>query len=444
LKTTDNNPKIGLICVSLAGERTDLAEQFLTKARDNLQKSEICILNSQSGVVLDARQVMTEAEEALQKGADCIVYIIGTWVLAKYVVDPILRLGIPTAIWGVPEGASFSSVGANVVHGTLDDMNIAHRLFYGDPNDNETICEIVAYCKATMIRSSLTYATMGLIGGRSISAYPTVADPNQIKKTFGLEIEHIDQSLLLEYACTVPDYDVQDIIRELPKRYGKITADPKFVERSVRVYLALRKIVRENSLDLIAVKCLDEFINLYTSCCLAVSMLNDEGIPTVCQSDINAAISFYILSLLSEDPPYFGDIGYVDKKNAVVHLINCGSLPARLASSGDDVELNNQYEYMGKGRGVCTFFCCKPGPVTFGTLGRINGEYVMHIATGNAFSEPIEKLIPVRTWAQGFVKLDGNPAEFFYNLRSNHSVAGYGIFDAELNELCRLLNIRTV
>jgi L-fucose isomerase-like protein len=173
-------------------------------------------------------------------------------------------------------------------------------------------------------------------------------------------------------------------------------------------------------------------------------MLNDDGLPAICQSNINAAISFYILSLLSEDPPFFGDIGYVDKMTGVAHLINCGSLPGRLASSSGEIELNNQYEYMGAGRGVCTFFCCKPGPMTFGTLGRINGEYIMHVSKGEAFSEPAEKLLSVRTWAQGFVKLHDDPKKFFHNLRSNHSVAAYGNFSDELIELCNLLNIPVV
>lgn len=215
-----------------------------------------------------------------------------------------------------------------------------------------------------------------------------------------------------------------------------------YIERSVRVYLALKAIVRENKLDLLSVKCLGEFINLYSSCCLAISMLNDDGMPIVCQCDINAAISYYILSLLSSDPPYFGDVGYVDIKAGFARLINCGSLPGRLAFSPGEIELNDQYEYMGKGGGVCTLFCCKPGKMTFGTLGRIDGNYVLHISTGNAYEEPMEKLVSVRTWAQGFVKLDNNPKEFFHNLRSNHSVAAYGDFTGELRELCGLLKIR--
>ena len=47
---------------------------------------------------------------------------------------------------------------------------------------------------------------------------------------------------------------------------------------------------------------------------------------------------------------------------------------------------------MGLGRGASTLFCMKSGRITFGTLGRVDGRYVMSIAGGEAFSQPLEKL----------------------------------------------------
>ena len=152
---------------------------------------------------------------------------------------------------------------------------------------------------------------------------------------------------------------------------------------------------------------------------------------------MNAAVSGYVLSLLAGEPAYFGDINMVDTRDGVARLINCGSIPGRLASADQEIQIVEQYAYMGLGRGASTLFCMKPGRITFGTLGRVDGRYVMSIAGGEAFSQPLEKLREVRSWAQGFVRLDGNPREFFRNIRCNHSVAAYGDHRLALREFCR-------
>ena len=103
-----------------------------------------------------------------------------------------------------------------------------------------------------------------------------------------------------------------------------------------------------------------------------------------------------------------------------------------------------QYEYMGAGRGACTLFCLKEGDVTFGTLGRKNGEYVMNIAKGRAFKKPKEDLKTVRTWVQAFIKLQCEPMEFYKNLRCNHSVFGYGDHEEALAIVCEMLGIQAI
>ena len=107
----------------------------------------------------------------------------------------------------------------------------------------------------------------------------------------------------------------------------------------------------------------------------------------------------------------------------------------------EDVKIVNQYEYMGRAA-VLSIFLLQGRDVTFGTLGRIHGRYVMSIAEGQAFQEPMEKLAEeVRTWAQGFVRLNCDPMKFYENLRSNHCAACYGKCMPELIEFCRIAGV---
>lgn len=436
------NIKIGLICVGLEGERNDLAEIFRTDAVKALKAHELEVLNSADVCTLTGEEVLRQTRDCEKMGADAFVYLIGTWCLASHVIDAVRESKVPFAVWGIPEPASFSSVGANVVHGTLGEMNIKHKLVYGFPEEECTMRELCGFLKAAALKKELSGLRLGLIGGRSISAYPTAADPNQIKKLFGVEVEHIDQLVLLEKAREIPTDLCDGRIAEMRERYGSVDVPEDMLRRAVSVYFALREIIEEQKLNLLSVKCIGEFMDRYSSCCMALSMLSDEGFVCNCQCNINALISSYILNRLSGEPCFFGDVNVVLREEKSMRLICCGGLPGKLAANDREIRIVPQYEYMGGGRGACTFFCMKEGPVTVGTLGRDNGNYVMNIASGRAYRESDAELLKVRSWAQGFVKLDCDPMEFYRNLRCNHSVVAYGDYKNELLELCELYDIR--
>ena len=432
--------KIGLVCVALKGERLGLAQEFHAAAKASLAAAGIDIVNADAGYTLDGAEVLPQARACRDGGAVAIIYLVSTWVFANHVIDAVQEVRLPVGIWGIPEAVSFSSVGVNVVHGAMEEMDIKHRMFYGGPEDADTIEEIGVFARASGMKRHLQGARMGLVGGKSISAYPTAADVAQVKALFGTEIEHIDQIELLERARGIDDARVRSYCDMLEKRF-RVEAKEEYLAKAARTALALEDLQAAHGFDLLSVKCLGEFINAYSSCCVAVAMLNDKGIVTSCQGNINATLSMYLLSYLSGDPIYFGDISVVHIRDRVARLINCGSIPPGLAASDDKVRLVDQYEYMGEGRGVCTLFCCKPGGVTFGTLGRRNGSYVMNIATGEAFEREVSELVEVRHWAQGFVRLDGDPRVFFDNILSNHSVLCYGRYERELLEFCRLAGV---
>ena len=224
--------------------------------------------------------------------------------------------------------------------------------------------------------------------------------------------------------------------------YRSVEVPEEMLRRAVAVYFALREIIEEQQLDMLSVKCIGEFMDNWACCCIGLSMLNDEGIVCNCQCNINALISAYLLANLSGCPCFFGDVNTVHRDEGTIRLICCGGLPGKLAESFEEVKVVPQYEYMGAGRGACTFFCMKQGRVTVGTLGRDSHGYVMNIAGGTAYLQPDEELLKVRSWAQGFVRLDGDPMQFYQNLRCNHSVVGYGDYSDVLMEFCALCGIR--
>jgi L-fucose isomerase len=83
--------------------------------------------------------------------------------------------------------------------------------------------------------------------------------------------------------------------------------------------------------------------------------------------------------------------------------------------------------------------------VTMARLGRIAGEYVMLILSGEAKEYPREKLAEINPQQpQAFVQLDCSPQEFIAELRCNHIHVVYGHYVRELEVLCRVLGIRPI
>lgn len=441
---TVRQPKLGLVSVSLAGERIDLAKQFYKQGLQCLLSKGLDV----NGVVtpcLTEAEVLEATRNMVSAGVDCLVYVIGTWVYAPSIVTAMQQFYLPTVIWGSPEPASFSSVGANVVHGSLDELGIRHKLVYGLPEDEDALETIRIFARAAMVLKTLKGAKFGLIGGRSIGMYPSTSDPIQIKKLFGVEIEHVDQLLLVEYAKETKDNDVLGFYERLKKEFGAIQVPEEVMFRSIRLYYGLNRIIKEREFSFVGVKCLEEVINTYASCCLAISLINDEGTVTACQSDINAAISMKILHTLTGLPTIFADVNNINKKDRVARLVNCGTMPTSLSPTSKSVDWGRQYEYMGRATGACPIFCCRPGKVTFGSLARKEGEYILQIAEGDAFLQSREVFSEVRgNWPQAFIRLACDPADFYQNLRSNHVAVGYGNITAELVEFCDLLGIRPI
>ena len=98
--------KTGLVCVGLDGERNDLGGQFHEAAKRAFKNIGIEIVNPDSTFTLTGEDVKDQTEECLSSGAQSIVYLAGTWLLACHVVDAVREIKVPFGIWGIPEAAS--------------------------------------------------------------------------------------------------------------------------------------------------------------------------------------------------------------------------------------------------------------------------------------------------------------------------------------------------
>jgi L-fucose/D-arabinose isomerase len=434
--------KVGVIALSLPRERIDLAKKFHADALVSLKDNGFEVYTHEN-LIFETDRCIKVASKMKEQGVSSILLLLGTWINSPTVVDTIREVKIPFGIWAEDNPGSFSLTAGGIVHGSLDELDIDHRFFYGSPGSPDLIKEISDYIKAASCIAKLNGQKLCVIGGPVPGMYTTMADIIQVKKIFGVEIVHVDSlRVYLEAKKVVPE-KIEKLKKTILPQFGRVDLHEQVMDRSFRLYFALKEILSEEGYKIAAVKCMDEMINNYASFCLANSLLNDEGFTISCEGDIYGALTMQILKEASGGGmTLFGDVNHIDQQKKILRIVNCGSMPSLMAENRKDVDIVNQYEYLSRAGGATTVFAVKDSPVTGARLCRIGGNYGMVVFEGTTFKQPKEKFKEAREyWPHAFVRLECSTAALVQNLRSNHMHLSFGRCLNVVEEFCKLKDV---
>ena len=90
----EKKKRVGLLTLSLPREKTDLAEEFHRNAVKTLTSAGFEV-DSPDKLVFDTDSCIGTARGFKERGADCAIILLGTWVFAPSVVDTIQEVDIP-------------------------------------------------------------------------------------------------------------------------------------------------------------------------------------------------------------------------------------------------------------------------------------------------------------------------------------------------------------
>jgi len=388
----------------------------------------------------DTRQAVAAA--AAWK-ADCVLMLVTGFHVPGLVMSAARDVTVPLILWAVPS-ETWSLVGGSLDRGAIADLGIEHLWLYGDVQSQ---CAVRAYnyMRAAMIVARLRNATYGLVGGRAYDMMCTTFDYTQLQTQFGVFTHHIDQMDMYLRAQAQDSARVAAAAKRITAGREVIDVPEVVMDRSVRLYLALRDMVDEYHWDFVGVKCQPEMINNYCSVCIGMAQLNDEGVPTACECDTSGVLTSYMMALLADEPVYMGDTADLSYDRQMLTLANCGAMAMRLARTDQPVQLTRQYDYMGRTPGVCTTYQCRPGAVTLARLNRCQGEYSMVITPAEVVNLPDSAKNERKSrWPHAFVKLPGNAQALVDTMLGNHYNFAYGDYVAPLLQACEFLDITPV
>jgi L-fucose isomerase-like protein len=401
-----------------------------------------------------------EARAAIKKmkddeQVDMIVLFSGTWVWAAHLVGAIrdyAASGKAVLLWTHPGSQGWRPVGGLVMHGGLLEIGVAHRFVYGEADDSEAVLQIASYARAAHLKNSLNMSTMGTFGGRGMGQTCGVADPSQWMRMFGVDIDSRDTTELIREAENVSAKEISDLQPRLQKLFGAAPERNVVNERSIRLYLALKKIVEREKFDFYTIQSFPGLGDDYSATCFAQSMMLEDGYGTSTLGDFNTALTVWLLTKLTKEPVYYGDLQHIDKKKKEIKIIGDGACPPSLASKlGPAGFSEHGIPTEGEAGGLSVKLICKVGEGVLARVGRVNGEFQMAITRASVF-EPLKEQVQQRLnecgipfWPHGFVTAHCDIDRMIESWTNEYACLGYGsgLYPA-LIDFCELTGIKPV
>ncbi|MCE5255718.1 MAG: hypothetical protein LLF89_02600 [Spirochaetaceae bacterium] len=396
--------------------------------------------------VTDYKSAEMAGREIVKQGVDGVIIFLGSWVECSTVFAFIREIEhLPMCLWGFgmfKEGGALTSTGSYVsfamLKGSMDRAGYHYKPLLGLPSDIETQLKIKSFARASVCSQKLKRLRVGLIGYASMSIYPGTFDHLLMRIKIGPEIVQSDSYTLIENSKKVSDDSCNEAIAHL-KSIAHIKPDVQnsMLQKTARIYVALKELCKEQGLNAVNIKCQYEFSKEYKAVpCVPLSALADEGIVSSCEGDVMNTVSMAILNILSGDVVAYGDA--MNHMQNVVKFSSCGFAPFSLGEKGC-CEIGNFMPHPGFS-GLQASFVLKRGRVTIMRLVEDRNDYHILYMTGEGLETELR---------QGYmpaldVRLDGDIKKLVDNYSGQHYAICYGDLSEEIEDLARILGIRTV
>jgi len=401
-----------------------------------------------------------EARECLAKykkadDIDAIVLFSGTWVWASELIGALRDFsftGKGIVIWTNPGSQGWRPVGGLVMHGALMEVGIPHRFVYGSYEDPKEIDRIVSYCRGSAMKNRLNMSTAGAFGGRGMGQTCGVADPSQWMRTFGVDIDSRDTTELIRTAQNVTKSQITAARKRIQKLFTTPIPQDEISDRSIRLYLALKKLVQRNGFDFYTIQSFPGLGDDYSATCFAQSMMLEDGYGTSTLGDFNTLLTVKLLTDLSDERVYYGDLQHIDKSNNEIKIIGDGACPPSLAGKvGPAGFAQHGIPTEGEAGGLAVSLVCKVGEGVLARLGRNNGQFEMVITRCSIFEPPRSKIQARRNecgipfWPHGFVTVHCDIDALLEAWTNEYACLGYGTWLYEdLKAFCELTGIKAI
>ena len=256
-------------------------------------------------------------------------------------------------------------------------------LYLDSPEDKKGLKNIIEAITGISKPKKLENTRIGLIGEPSDWLVASSPSAELVKETWGAEVIKIDINETMETINNIDIEDTKSMLASLAAEASEIVEPTNAdLENNVKVYLALKALIKKHILNAITIRCFDLVLDIKTTGCFGLAQLNDEGYIAGCEGDLVSTIGMLWINKNLNQIPWMANPAQINVEKNTLWLAHC-TVPRSIVKNYD---LRSHFE-SGIGVGIQGEF--GNGPVTLLRLGgkRIEKMWLAEgeiIQTGNS------------------------------------------------------------
>lgn len=398
--------------------------------------------------LLTTPEMLGEYADSLEN-LDLIIYQCTTFIGSEFVMELTRRFSCPIVVWAVREPSiDGGRLKLNSLTGAFSASNCiaAHgrhmEFVFGNPGEACVKEKFSTLQAALKMVKELKNLVVGVVGSQPPGFGFGAVDESELSSVLGSKLARVEAASLMNKAAALTAEEYQDALQELKERTKGCEEVPaENLEKYARLRTAYQQFVEETGAKAVASRCWpDFFVGFGAPVCGVLSMLNDNGIASSCETDIGGAITMFIGSQFSGSATYFGDPVAIDESCDSIVYWHCGAGASCLASEKEGAKLG---VHPNRKIGPTMEFGLKNGAVTVLRLGRDKQGFRMFIMGGEALDEPQKFFGTSVTVRPEGGQAKEKIAQFVKDGWEPHFVVVYGDVSKEVKTLCEFLGIRT-
>lgn len=212
----------------------------------------------------------------------------------------------------------------------LENHNKLCFLLAGDENHIANMIKHIASIISAY--KSVKDNRLGLIGGASSWLIASPVEPKVIYTNFKQNIIKIKMSEL-EELIEQEEKEMLDLkhINHSNELIAKAD-NQEDLEMALVIYNALKKLVKKYNLNGLTIRCFDIIKKYKNTACLALALLNEEGITAGCEGDIHSLVTMHIVNSLTNRSSFMANPSKFNYEDQSVMLAHC-TVPLNMVTS---------------------------------------------------------------------------------------------------------------
>ena len=279
---------------------------------------------------------------------------------------PALQQASSAPFYLLTSGENNSLAAAMEILSYLQEKGCHGEIIHGSPSRVSDRIRLLA--KVEQARRKLAGVRLGIVGAPSDWLISSRWDVHAVKRLLGIELVNIPmEELLSEIELT----SVRPLSPAELSKYGDCDMGIKdSLPVALQVHEALRSLVSRHSLQGFTLRCFDLLTAVRGTGCLALALLNADGVLAGCEGDVPAMLSMKLGQALTQSSGFQANPAHIDPDTGEILFAHC-TIPFNMVRR---YELDTHFE-SGIGVGIRGFV--EPGPVTvFKVAGDLSRYYV--------------------------------------------------------------------